>query len=48
MPSEMLEQFVSTFKEWHYFIGGGSLGFVVGLVAALIWFVAYRGVTDAE
>lgn len=27
-------QFASTFKEWHYFVGGASLGFVLGWLSA--------------
>lgn len=32
--------FLSTFKEWHYFIGGAAIGFIVGAEWAL------RRVTD--
>lgn len=35
----LLAQFVSTFKEWHYFAGGGAIGFVVGFVAALYFVI---------
>lgn len=28
----LLEEFLSTFKEWHYFVVGLSLGFVAGYV----------------
>jgi hypothetical protein len=33
----MIETFVSTFQEWHYFAGGGCLGFVGGWIAHA-WF----------
>ncbi len=26
----LLEQFASTFREWHYFVGGLALGFLLG------------------
>jgi len=26
---EFIDQFLSTFAEWHYFIGGFSLGYVL-------------------
>jgi len=29
-PRRMLRQFVSTFTEWHYFVGGAALGFFLG------------------
>lgn len=47
--SKALDEFVSTFKEWHYFVGGGAVGFVVGFVVALyvvIKFIRYRQQTS--
>ena len=35
--AKALSEFVSTFKEWHYFVGGFSLGFVVGWVIASLF-----------
>jgi len=29
------EEFVSTFEEWHYLVGGAALGFVLGAEWAL-------------
>lgn len=34
-------QFASTFKEWHYFVGGGALGFLVGFCVALYFVLRY-------
>jgi multisubunit Na+/H+ antiporter MnhB subunit len=28
-------EFASTFREWHYLVGGGATGFVVGVVAVV-------------
>ena len=33
-PRRLLDQFASTFKEWHYLIGGGAAGFLLGIVVA--------------
>lgn len=30
-----LDEFSSTFKEWHYLIGGASAGFIAGVYIAL-------------
>lgn len=29
---EGLKEFTSTFKEWHYLIGGVSIGIIVGIL----------------
>lgn len=29
-------QFLSTYKEWHYFAGGAALGFIAGATLASI------------
>jgi len=31
----LLDQFASTFREWHYLVGGGAAGFVLGFAAAV-------------
>jgi hypothetical protein len=28
--SSLLSQFLSTFQEWHYFVGGLAVGFLLG------------------
>lgn len=28
--THMLKEFVSTFEEWHYFIGGIAIGYILG------------------
>lgn len=33
----LLEQFASTFREWHYFVGGLALGFLLGAEYARRW-----------
>lgn len=35
-PPDLLGEFVSTFKEWHYFVGGGCIGFLLGWLAHVI------------
>lgn len=52
-PTKAAKQFVSTFKEWHYFIGGFALGMVVatpvGLALALAAvYLAIRAVETAD
>lgn len=42
MPDDARGQFASTFKEWHYLIGGAAAGFIVGLWAGLLWFLAHE------
>jgi flagellar biogenesis protein FliO len=37
-PDELSEEFASTFQEWHYLVGGGAVGFLLGVVVAL-WVV---------
>jgi hypothetical protein len=32
LPNGLLDQFANTFREWHYFIGGFSLGAILGWV----------------
>jgi len=34
-PQRLLNEFASTFKEWHYLVGGGATGFVLGFAAAV-------------
>lgn len=46
MPNGAVHEFANTFKEWHYFIGGFALGFVLGLTVGLAWFAAYEVVDD--
>lgn len=44
LPPDVLGEFASTFKEWHYFIGGVSLGFLLGWVGhAVSHAVLYGG-----
>lgn len=31
----LIDEFANTFKEWHYFVGGGAIGFVTGILVAL-------------
>lgn len=35
-------EFASTFREWHYLVGGFALGVVVGVRLALRWTRAYH------
>lgn len=30
-PKRAVKEFASTFKEWHYFVGGGAVGFAAGV-----------------
>ena len=32
LPDGLLSTFASTFKEWHYLVGGACVGFVLGWV----------------
>jgi hypothetical protein len=45
-PDDALAEFASTYREWHYFVGGVSIGVVAGIALALWWAVAYREATD--
>ena len=45
-PKRALGEFASTFKEWHYFVGGASLGFVAGFLTAL--YFAYHTIKGAS
>jgi len=38
-PTAALKQFTSTFKEWHYLVGGLSGGFVVGWILGSLFTV---------
>ncbi|WP_324757064.1 hypothetical protein [Haloarcula montana] len=31
LPDDVVDEFASTFKEWHYLIGGAAVGFVAGI-----------------
>ena len=31
LPDGMLDQFANTFREWHYFVGGFAIGFLLGI-----------------
>lgn len=44
--NRLISEFASTFKEWHYFVGGGAIGFVTGFIAALYFVVKYRKTMD--
>jgi hypothetical protein len=51
-PDELSEEFASTFKEWHYLVGGGAagfaLGFLVAVYAVILLFRAERGSRNAR
>lgn len=32
LPDRLFDEFASTFKEWHYMVGGLCVGFVLGWV----------------
>lgn len=34
--TEALDEFVSTFKEWHYLVGGFAAGWSAGLLTGLL------------
>lgn len=46
IPDGALDQFNNTFKEWHYFVGGFSIGFTIGVGYGLSWALAYEEVQD--
>lgn len=36
-PENAIEQFANTYKEWHYLVGGFSMGFLVGTVLMAVY-----------
>jgi hypothetical protein len=46
LPDGMLSTFASTFKEWHYLVGGACAGFVLGWVLHAAFAVAAMDVQD--
>lgn len=37
LPADAPEEFVNAWDEWHYFVGGASLGFVLGWVCGAVF-----------
>lgn len=42
----LIAQFASTFREWHYFIGGASFGVLIGLYVGLTFILAYKRIVE--